>query len=31
MAAREEIQTAMAGRLREMCPGHDYRFSSTGL
>jgi hypothetical protein len=29
--AREEIQTAIASRSREMCPGKDYRFSSTGL
>jgi hypothetical protein len=31
MAAREEIQTLTANRLRKMCPGKDYRFSSTGL
>jgi hypothetical protein len=31
MASRREIQTAMAIRLREMCPGKDYRSSSTGL
>jgi hypothetical protein len=31
MAAREEIQTAIASRSREIWPGKDYRFSSTGL
>jgi hypothetical protein len=31
MAAVEKIQTAMASDTREMWPGKDYRFSSTGL